>query len=243
MLISRLNVARSLTLVCLGSLTPIASAQVLIDDFTSKDPNRAPAYPQSVFVDMNFLQGGPETGLAGVPGGNRLTLLGESTMDVDNVDRATINVVNTGGNSFFDYDSTAGANANFEIEYGGATTPMNLNASGNTVLRLSLLAFDAPTGQSMSIRADLNTSGGGQTTPFVFVSTPGAQTIDLDLSTIAPATLADLDTIRIQIDVPKGGDVRIDSVRLDVPEPAALLAAVPATGWIALRRRSRRTVR
>ncbi len=241
MFISRSKLATGAGFVAsVAGLTSIASAQILIDDFTSKDPNRAPAYPQSLLIDQNFLTGGPETGLAGVPGGNRLTLLGESTMDVDGIDRATINVVNTGGNSFFDYDSTAGAQAGFEIEYGGATLPMNLNATGSTVLRIALLAFDAPAGQTMNIRADLNGAGSGQTTNFVFVSSPGAQTINLDLSPIAAATLADLDTIRLQVAMPKGGDVRIDSIRLDVPEPTTM-SVIGLVGAMMIRRRERTT--
>jgi hypothetical protein len=222
-----------------GIGSPVTAAPILIDGFTSKDPTRIPVFPQSVNVDNAGSVSGTESGLAGTVGGVRSSSLGVATMDVDGFDSAAITVYNTVPFSFFDYNSTTGANATTALLYGSGGA-LNLNATGQLFLTIDLMSYDAPSGLNLVIEGTVSSSAGGGSfsLPSALVNTPGAQSINLSLAALSAATLADFDTITVRFVAPKSADFRLDTLSL-TPEPSTAGALVIGALSSFLRRRRR----
>jgi hypothetical protein len=212
------------------------AAPILVDDFSTKDATRSPAFPQSVNTNTGSMTGGTESGLTTL-GGTRFSSLGNSTVTVSGFDSATINVFNSGGFSFFDYSSSVGAQASAGLGY-GTVSPLNTNATGQTFLRLDLLDYDGPAGSSLQVQANITSSAGGGTfsLPSAIINVPGPTSVNLSLAGLSAATLADIDRIDVTFVAPKSGDFRVDTVQF-VPEPATVgMLMLGAFGAAAIRR-------
>jgi hypothetical protein len=224
-----------------GALAGSASAApIQVDDFSSKDATRVPAFPQSENTNSATLTAGTESGLAGTIGGTRTSALGLSTMDVQNFDTSTISVFNTSPFSFFDYNSTTGAQSTSQLGY-GLVAPLNLNATGQQFLRIDLLGFDAPTGLNLQVQGQIVSSAGGGTftLPTAIVNTPGATSVNISLASLSAATLADVDQVTVRFVVPKSGDFRVDNISF-VPEPATMASVFVCAVAAGVIRRPRR---
>jgi hypothetical protein len=218
-----------------------ARAALLIDTFSGKDPANWPVVKTTSYAGgQGVTDGSVGSPIIGAIGGVRVTYINDVNLAVPGLDNVTANVFNTGGFNLFDYASTAGAKGGFTFDYGvpaGSSSLYDVDASSYNALQIVIADYDAPTGQTLKIDSDLYAANTGIPLPTVNVTTAGPQTINIPISPAIAAQLAHNDGAAIRFDVPKGGDVRIESVSL-VPEPGSASLLLVAVPWV-LRRRGR----
>jgi hypothetical protein len=219
-----------------------AQAALLIDTFSGKDPANWPVVKTTSYAGgQGVTDGFVGSPIIGAIGGVRATYINDVNLSVPGLDNVTANVFNTSGFSLFDYASTAGAKGGFTFDYGvpaGFSGLYDVDATSYNALQIVIADYDAPTGQTLTIDSDLSTGNTGLPLPTVNVTTAGPQTINIPISPAIAAQLAHNNGAEIRFDVPKGGDVRVESVSL-VPEPGAASLLLVGVPWVLRRRRAR----
>jgi len=229
-----------------SAFTSSARAAVqVIDAFSDKNTGVWPMTRTTSGVgSVGDTEGTGATGrpaLTAVLGSVRRSAITATALDIAGLDQASLNVFNTGGFSVLDYQSSAGAKSGFEEAYGvpaGLTTAQayDLDITPYNAVELNLAAYDAPATGSMTIQAFLYSGTTAVALPIKTITTGGAQTIDILIPDAIRNTMTHNDGIDLLFDVPKGGDVRVDTVQFtQVPEPASL-GAVAMVGCLFWRR-------
>jgi hypothetical protein len=233
-------------IVCaLGIGTAVSSpahAALLVDTFSDKDAANWPQAKIASYVGgQGVTDGSPGSPIAGAIGGVRITYINDVSLGVPGLDNVTATVFNNGGFSLFDYASTACGKGGFTLDYGvpaGFNNLYDIDATSYNAIEIVLAGYDAPIGQTLTIDAALYQGNTGFSLPTANVTTGGPQTITLPISPAIASQLTHNNGAEIKFDVPKGGDVRIQSISL-VPEPGSLGLLLLA-GPFVLRRRGRR---
>jgi hypothetical protein len=239
------HAAAAAGIVCaLGIGTAVSSsahAALLIDTFSDKTAGNWPQVKTTSYAGgEGVTDGSPASPITGAIGGVRVASINDVSLGVPGLDNVTATVFNSSGFSLFDYASTTCGKGGFMLDYGrpaGYETLYDIDATSYSAIEVVLTGYDAAAGQTLKIDSSLYTGNTGLLLPTVNVTTPGPQTITIPISAAIASQLAHNNGAEIRFDVPKGGDVRIESVSL-VPEPGSLGLLLIA-GPLLLRRRGR----
>jgi hypothetical protein len=222
----------------LAILPAVGRAAIMVDDFTSAN---AGVWPLSTNTPNPFGGfGNSESGLTDVLGNHRDEMVLSTTMDVPGYDTFRADLFHASGLSFVDVSSSAGAKGTLQLEYGVPNgSAFGLGHSADTqAVRVTFLAVDLANGGPLRIDLLPFEGSGAPVLPPVYVTTPGAQSVDLPLDYFWYVGSQSLDGLWISFTGDKGADFRIDSISL-VPEPGMAAGLAIAAGAMALRRRKR----
>jgi hypothetical protein len=245
--------------ICLSHLvwaTPYCIATTItLDDFSSVSSNVIPPYAEQWPITVTsaitpaYIQGFEQT-VGGVYGGVRGHMInrgnGSEVFQANNP--VTFSINTTGGNSFLDYQSTAGGACKFSLYYGGVYNPSSFDlalpfTAGSFVLNFRDVSL--PEGTSLNISSDAwqdfgngHYSGFGATQS---ISVSGPQTITMPLQVVFAPTITHTDGFEVDIVPPNGASYQLDSISfIPVPEPNSF--ALLSMGAIGLALISRRRV-
>ena len=193
LLASRFIVASLAAATIVAAGASAAHADVILDTFSDKV---AADYPFTVVSDQPFATGNIESGLTGVAGGTRGTLLSSVTGLVPTFDSATLNVFNTSPFSFFDYSSTSGAAAVATLSYGSNAAAGNLGlaiAPASDFIALTFLTYDHANGNDLPVSGSLTSGINTFTLPVETLTTPGKSSKPVTIPLSSLGSVATLD--------------------------------------------------
>lgn len=230
---------RLVLFICLAGLPHAApAATIVLDDYSGAAANMFPA--TRVAVTPGTASGGPETGVAGVLGGNRIAALGLQAADIPGLDSVTHGVFPAAGTGVYDFNSTAGARGTAVFYYGDfglLLPPIALSVPDGSIMEFDFLAFDNPAQTPLTIRLEL-ASGASFQTVLAQVMTAGPQAFSVSLDQFSPAIRSNVTGVAISYLAPKAADFRLDDVSFVIPEPGALALLLAGVPLLRARRRS-----